>query len=219
MNNSKKIILIFLVVIIFSVFTLYFFINIGGKSIYVSDRKIVVQESPKVLDTKSISIIDGKIPNKDAYNIKINPKNEIEKVVVPNAILTLKDSYLYSLSEALKWSKDAKLVFIKSYGTLTLEGKSSQWQIIFSSKNKKKGYEIIIEKDFIFSKKEVESSGYGYDLPKNWYDAKDAIISIQTMPQFSESTLSGISFVYNIDGKIWSYALATSNGTVSIPVR
>lgn len=220
MINLKKIILIILVVVIVLASVWYFWQKKGGKSISLfKEEKIVVEESFKTLDTKSVSIIDGRVPNVDAYNTPIAPKSEKEKVIVSGAILTLKDSYQLAETNALKWSQDAKLVFIKSYGAVTLEGKSSQWQVVFGSKEKKAGYEIVIQKDLIVSEKEVESKEYGYDLPNNWYDAQDAILSIQTMPQFQESTISGINFVYNADGKIWGYALATSNGTVSVPVR
>lgn len=220
MNNSKKIILIALVVVIAVASVWYFWQKKGGKRISLfEEKKTVVEESLKTLDTKSVSIVDGRVPNTDAYNTPIAPKSEKEKVIVPGAILTLKDSYQRAETIALEWSQDAKLVFIKSYGAVTLEGKSSQWQVVFGSKEKKAGYEIVIQKDAVFSKKEIESKEYGYDLPNNWYDAQDAILSIQTMPQFQESTISGINFVYNADGKIWGYALATSNGTVSVPVR
>lgn len=220
MNNSKKIILIVLVVTITIASVWYFWQKKGGKSISLfKEKKTVVEESLKTLDTKSVSMIDGRVPNADAYDTPIAPKSEKEKVIVPGAILTLKDSYQRAEASALKWSQDAKLVFIKSYGAVTLDGKSSQWQVVFGSKEKKAGYEIVIQKDLIVSEKEIESKEYGYDLPNNWYDAQDAILSIQTMPQFQASTISGINFVYNADGKIWGYALATSNGTVSIPVR
>ncbi|MBI3671723.1 hypothetical protein HY249_02930 [Candidatus Azambacteria bacterium] len=218
--SLKKIILVIFLIAVGALLVWYFFGGSIGKNISLMlEKKTTVNEQLEIPDTKSVAILDGRLPNTNAYDTPIAPNSPKEEVVVPGAVLTLKEAYAKSEAEALIWGKDAKLIFIKSLGAVTLDGRSSQWQVVFGSKTKKKGYEIIIQKDLIVSKKEIESKEYGYDLPKNWYDAKDAILSIQTMPQFKQSTISGMNFYYNKDGKIWGYALATSNGTVSVPVR
>ena len=73
--------------------------------------------------------------------------------MVSKAVLTVKGSYNLEARSG-KWSSDAKLVFVKSLGAITLEGKSSQWQIVFMSKTKTgKGYEIIVQEDQVVSQK------------------------------------------------------------------
>jgi hypothetical protein len=39
------------------------------------------------------------------------------------------------------------------------------------------------------------------------------------LPQFEGATASSINFFYNMDGKRWSYAISTSKGTTSMPVK
>src|SRR3989338_6961807 len=93
-------------------------------------------------------------------------------IISPDKFSTLKNLSRTIGLEKQRWSSDAKLVFIKSLGAITLEGKSSQWQLAFSSKTKvKKGYEIIIQADQIVSKKEIDSTAVGADLSKNWKDS------------------------------------------------
>ena len=153
------------------------------------------------------------VPTKKEYEIIIT---EGEKVVVTKAVLTVKGSYDKSRSEAEAWSKDAKLVFVKSLGAVTLEGKSSQWQLVFSSPTKsKKGYEVIIQEDNIVSKKEIDSNAVGGTVPSTLKDSDYAIKTLQDLPQFSDATVSSISLYYNSDGGVWRYALATSRGTTS----
>lgn len=132
---------------------------------------------------------------------------------------TLKEGYALALPEGEQWSPDAKLVYVRSLGTVTTLGVSSGWEVAFGSAVKKKGYVVSIVRGAVTDKKEVASSSFGYSLPKEWYDAGEAIRSIQTLPQFRDATISGINFYYNEDGKRWGYAISSSNGTVSIPVR
>jgi hypothetical protein len=189
------------------------------KKITFFEKPKVIQETLVIPDTKQVEVNAGRIPSTDKYAVPLVPITEGQKVIVPNAVVTLKGSYTIALPAATKWSKDASLVFLNSGGAVTLEGKSSMWQVVFGSALKKKGYEVIIQADKIVSEKEIASTEYGYALPNNWYDAGDAIISIQTEPQFAKATVSSINFFYNKDGKRWGYALGTSNGTTSMPVR
>jgi len=209
-----------LAVILAIILGYFLFIYSGKNQIaqLVEGTPTTIEENLIIPDTKSVSTADALAIN-DAQEVPIAPQNNGERVIVPNATLTLKESYTKVLPEITAWSSDAKLVFVKSLGTVTLEGKSSEWQIVFGSKIKKKGYEIILQGDKEVSSKEVDSNFYGFSLPKNWYDAGDAIKSLQTLPQFANATISGINFSYNSDGKIWVYGLATSKGATAIPVR
>lgn len=182
----------------------------GGK---VIEEKIVIPETTRV------TVEEARIPSGDGYAVPLVPKTNEEHIIVGKAVLTIKGSYDIAAKEGIKWSPDARLVYIKSLGAVTIEGKSSTWQIAMGSKTKKKGYEVIVQEDKIISQKEIESNSYGFDLPNEWYDSNDAVVSLQTLPQFSDATISSLSFYYNTDGKRWGYAFATSRGTTSMPVR
>ncbi|MEK7149901.1 MAG: hypothetical protein AAB757_02945 [Patescibacteria group bacterium] len=184
-----------------------------GSQVKVIDDELVIPQ------TERVSPADGRIIQKGSYDTLLVPKSEEEEVLVVKAKLTVKGSYDSAIVRAKEWSDDAKLVFIKSLGAIDLGGKSSGWQIVFGSKTKKTGYEIIIQADKIISQKEIKSNSFGYDLPKNWYDSNSAIASLQGLPQFSDATVSSINFYYNLDGKKWGYALSTSRGTTSMPVK
>lgn len=189
-------------------------IGIGGKPHTVID-------SVSIPETERITGTEGKLMerNTTAYPVPLVPKNDRDRVVVVGAELTLKRGYERAVIEAKKWAIDAKLVFVQSLGSIDLDGRSSYWQIGFGSKNKKKGYEIIMQGNKIISQKEIESSAYGFDLPKNWYDSGNAVISLQTLPQFSDAMITGLNFFYNTDGKIWMYSVVTSLGAYTTPVK
>ena len=182
----------------------------GGK---VIEEKIVIPETTRV------SVEEARIPDGAGYVVPLVPKTEEEHILVSKAVLTIKGSYDIAVKEEMKWAPDAKLIYIKSLGAVTIEGKSSTWQIVMGSRTKKKGYEVIIQEDKVISQKEIESNSYGFDLPGEWYDSNDAVISLQTLPQFSDATISSLSFYYNTDGKRWGYVFATSRGTTSMSVR
>lgn len=180
----------------------------------------VIEENLVIPETQKITGGEGKTINGGAVEVALVPKNDAEKVVVTKAVLTVKGSYNLVVPEAQKWASDAKLVFVKSLGAINLEGKSSQWQIVFVSKTKiGKGYEIIIQTDQIVSKKEIPSKATGADLPKSWYDSDGAIKSLQTLPQFSDATVSSITFSFDLDSKKWIYALSTSKGATAMTVE
>lgn len=180
----------------------------------IIEEKLVIPETQKIIGN------EGKIVSQGPVDVSLVPKAEGEKVVVSKAVLTVKGSYNLAKQEAGKWSSDAKLVFVKSLGAITLEGKSSQWQIVFMSKTKTgKGYEIIVQEDQVVSQKEIPSKIIGADLPKNWYDSDGAIKSLQTLPQFLDATVSSIVFSYDTDSKKWMYALSTSRGATAMTVE
>lgn len=221
MQNKKFIYIIAVIVIVIVIVIVLYFTGLIPSGVL---KKLEFKKGPQVIeenliipDTQKITGGEGRFAESGNVNISLVPKSEAEKVIVSKAVLTVKASYDLAKTEAGKWSAGAKLVFIKSLGAVTLEGKSSQWQLAFSSKLKlKKGYEVIIQADKIVSQKEIDSTAIGADLPKNWIDSGEAIKLLQDLPQFSEATISSISLYYNIDGKIWRYALSTSRGTTSV---
>lgn len=228
--QNKKFTIIAVIAIAIVGSTLYYF-SVGGllpsKKINVTPEnkpRVITEENLVIPKTEKISDAEGKQTNfgsANAVEVLLVPKNEGEKMIVLKAILTVKGSYDLAQPEAVKWASDAQLVFIKSLGAITLDGKSSQWQLAFFSPAKKgKGYEIIIQADQITSKREIASTAKSDNFPKNWYDSDGAIKSIQTMPQFTNATISFISFTYDPDSQGWLYVLANSDGqTTSMPVR
>ena len=193
---------------------------LGASQVYAA---VTVQENLVIPDTQQISVVSFRVlVDYDAYDVPLVPKNDSERVIVPNAILTLKEAYAKSLGSAISWASDAKLVGIRSIGSITLDGKSSMWQVAFGSLSKKKGYEVIVQGDSIVSQREVAwvgSGDYGYNVPMNWYDAADALVSISSSPRFKDATVSSVTFYYDMDEKNWGYVLATSYGTNSMWVR
>lgn len=223
MNNKPIIILSIFILLVVGVAVAYFvFPEFGSKISRVVDLtpdkpKVIENENLVIPNTQKITGGEARIVEKGSVEVPLVPKNEGEKVIVTKAILTVKGSYELAKIESAKWSADAKLVFVKSLGAVTLEGKSSEWQLAFYSALKKgKGYEVIIQGDQIVSKKEINSTATGADLPKNLKDSSAAILSLQELPQFSDATISSINLYYNTDGKVWRYALSTSRGTTSM---
>ncbi len=221
-DKNKKVIYIVggIVVVVIIVIVLYFSGLIPSGVINKLEFKKgpqVIEENLVIPDTQKITGAEGRTVESGKVDVPLVPKSESEKVIVAKAVLTVKGSYGLTLPEAEKWATDAKLVFVKSLGAVTLEGKSSQWQVAFSSKTKpKKGYEVIIQADKIVSQKEIDSTAVGANVPADLKDSGEAIVLLQELPQFSDATISSINFYYNADGKIWRYALSTSKGTTSV---
>ena len=199
---------------ILNVFTQQIGIDVG--------RPMVVDEKPIIIDTTEIkssdrfNIVDGNTQT------PLVPKSDGDRVVVTKATFTVKGAYDFSKTEASLWSENAKLAYVKSLGAITLDGKSSQWQVIYvsSDKDKKdKGYEIVVFGDQILSKKEIDASFVGADVPENIKDSDKAITVLQELPQYSSATLSVINFYYNSDVKGWRYNLVTSSGAVTVPAK
>lgn len=189
----------------------------GGKSEEsqkpkVIEEKLVIPKTEKIVGTAARVVQEGNV------DVQLVPKSEGEKVIVPKAILTVKGGYTLALSEAEKWEATSKLVFVKSLGAVTLEGKSSQWQVAFASKTKKAGYEVIVQADKIVSKKEIALQALSAEVPKNWFDSDGVIKTLQGQPNFVDATVSAINFYYDTDSKTWMYAVSTSKGATSIAV-
>ncbi len=181
------------------------------------DKPKIVEENLVIPQTQEINGGEGREASEGPVAVPLVPKTEAEKVAVAKAILTVKGGYNLAVIEASGWAKDINLVFIKSSGAITLEGKSSQWQLVFSSKAKPgKGYEIIIQGGQIVSRKEIELSASGAALPGVWKDSGEIMASLQELPQFSNATVSSINLYYNGDGNLWRYVLSTSRGNTSM---
>ncbi|HBB56993.1 TPA: hypothetical protein DEW47_03960 [Patescibacteria group bacterium] len=186
---------------------------------FMADKK----EKPKVIDedlvipdTQKVTLTEGRFGGEGNVQTPLVPKNDGEKIIVTKAILTVKGSYDLAMPAAQEWSSDAKVAMVKSLGAVTLDGKSSQWQLVFSSVLKNgKGYEVIIQADQIVSKKEIDLSAVGVDLPINFRDSNEAIIGLQELPQYSDATISALTLYYNTDLKAWRYTLTTSRGVTS----
>lgn len=213
-KNKKAILIICVGLITIFLFVLYFDgIREAGRSALNIERSINENPSPRVLEKTTTS--DGRfvVPTGEQIPLVSN-----RKVTIANG-KTLKGAYSVALPEALIWSSDAKLVYIRSLGTVSVDGISSGWEIVFGSKIKKEGYVVSVIGGLVASKASTASKSFGYDLPKNWYDSGEAIRSISSLPQFKDATISGLNFYYNEDGKKWGYAVSSSLGTVSVPVR
>lgn len=222
MNKKIIILIVFILIVVGLVAAFMIFPEFGSKISRVVDLKpdkpIVIENEQLVIpNTQKITGGEGSVVGQGGVAVLLVPKSENEKVIVPKAILTVKDSYDLAKLEAEKWANDAVPVFIKSLGAVTLEGKSSEWQLAFSSAIKKgKGYEIIIQADQIVSKKEINSTATGANLPKNWIDSGEAVKKLQAMPQYGTVSISTINFFYNADAKEWRYGFSTSVGATSV---
>ena len=226
MTQKNKIILVAVLVIV-SVGLVYIFkpnlLNVFTQQIGIDvGRPMVVDEKPIIIETTEIkssdrfNVVDGNTQT------PLVPKSDGDRVVVTKATFTVKGAYDFSKTEASQWSENAKLAYVKSLGAITLDGRSSQWQVIYvsSDKDKKdKGYEIVVFGDQILSKKEIDASFVGADITENIKDSDKAIVVLQELPQYSSATLSAINFYYNSDVKGWRYNLVTSSGAVTVPAK
>ncbi len=149
------------------------------------------------------------------------PADDGEKVIVTGAIHSPYTSYDLVQVQAVAWAPDARLVLIKSLGTVTLEGTSVGWQLVFSSAIKKSAYEIIVKNGEVVQKKELLKELIGGDVPLNFKDrdASWATARLTENPQWKEATMTGLNFTYNADAKGWDYIIANTYGGSSIRVR
>ncbi len=211
-------------IVIVAVFALggyYFFGGTKIGEISFFEKATVVEETIKIPETVAIVGNEGWFPNKETYKVPLAPKSDEERVIVPGAVLTTKEAYLKAFPVAQGWATDAKLVIVKSLGAVTLDGKSAGWQVVFGSKTKKKGYEVIIEKESVTAQKEIPSSVYGADVPIN-FSARDSAWAIGRLaenPQWSGATMTGLNFIYSTDGKAWDYVIAHSFGRSTVRVQ
>ncbi len=217
LRKNKVVWSVLALLLVAGVWAAYTWIQRTGSLPAIIKPVIVVDEKLVIPNTTSVAPNAGRIVEQGRVQAPVNESQG--EVVSARAILTLKGGYTTALSEALLWAPDAALVFERSLGVVTAEGKSGEWQVTFGSKVKKAAFEVLVYGDIIASKKEIPSASYGFPLPENWYDSPDALISLHAMPQFETVTVSSINFYYNEDGKRWGYALATSNGTISMSVK
>ena len=223
-TNNKKITIVLIAVVAVAgiAIVLYFFkpsvLNLITKPIGIdAERPMVVEENLVIPNTERVTGSDARTVQGGAVAVALVPKTDGEKVIVEKAVLTVKGVHDLALKEAEVWARDARPAFIKSLGAVTLDGKSSQWQILFSSETKKgKGYEVIIQANQIVSQKEIDSNTIGADLPKVWMDSGMAVQTLQSMPQYSSASISTINFFYNVDAKEWRYGFSTSLGVTSV---
>ena len=186
------------------------------------ERPMVIDEKPVLPDTMEIKSSDRFTVIEGNTQTPLVPKSDGERVVVTKAVFTVKGAFDFSKTEASQWSENAKLAYVKSLGAITLDGKSSEWQVIYvsSDKDKKgKGYEVVIFGDQVLSKKEIDTSFIGADVIDDIKDSDMAIVVLQELPQYSSATLSAINFYYNNDVKSWRYNLVTSSGAVTVPAK
>lgn len=192
-----------------------YYSEIRDVKLAILGKDIIIKESPAPRVFESARVVDGRTPSTTGEKV---PVMSDRKTVIEGG-KTLKEGYFIAEVEALLWSKDAKLVYVKSLGTVTMGGISSGWEVVLGSKEKKKGYAVAVVNGAVASRGEVALGSFGYDLPKNWFDAGEALKAISTLQQFKDVTISGMNFYYNEDGKRWGYAVSHSKGTESIPVR
>lgn len=228
-NQNKKIVyavVIGVLIIAMAIAATYFFGGISSfkKTFHVGINKKIIDERILTPDTKKINWVDGKILSSGEYAIPLNPEIRGEEIIVPNAINTIIGAYEIALPGSLEWSRDAKLAFIKSLGAVTLDGKSSSWQVVFASiSKKKKVFEAIIQKNEIISEKEIDSSVVviGADVPSKWPDVADFIRILQSRAVFSDATVTSFLFgstPESTDTKWW-LSLNTSKGVVTFEIR
>lgn len=217
MTPKNKIIIVS-VIVIASVVAIYLWRTSPSfrRTVTFFESPTVITENIVIPDTTTTRTSDARVASPDKYAVPLVPMTKGDEVVVPNAVLTLRESYNLAAVEGGKWATDAKLVYIKSLGAVTLDGKSSTWQVVMGSRTKKMGYEVIIQGSAVLSQKEVGSKEYGGTIPDAWKDLAVVIKELQSHPLYQNATVSEVNFYYNIDNKKWYYAIATSKGMSSI---
>src|SRR4030042_2815182 len=85
----------------------------------LGQKGTVIEENLVIPQTESIAENQGRIaaPTTTAYEVPLVPKDNSEKIIVPDAGYTLKASYEAAKNPAETWSADVRLVLIKSLGT------------------------------------------------------------------------------------------------------
>lgn len=219
-NNKRLVLIMALAVVVIAGVSIYYS-RPGDVRHAIFGGPRIIEETIKIPTESSQTNTDGLFPNKEAYNVPFVSQNSGEQVVVSGAVLTPRGAYLIALPVAQSWSPDAKLIFIKSLGTVMVDGKSLGWQVVFGSKTKKLGYEVVIDREMVVVQKEIPSKVFGADVPTNFAerDAGWAIGRLAENPQFINATMTGLNFVYNLDAKAWDYVIAHSFGGSSVRVR
>lgn len=180
----------------------------------------VIEENLSIPDLKLANGIDGRSLSASPYLTPLVPKSASERIIIPLAKLTLKQGLLLSRTNAGYWSSDAKLIYAKSFGAVTLEGQSSQWLYVFGSETKKSASGIVVRGDKVIAELELAAGEYGHDLPSDWLDAKAPISSLAASPDFAERSIGGLSLYYNEDSGAWSFGVALDKGqSASVPLK
>lgn len=214
-NKNKYISLAIFFLVLVAIASVVYYGGVKNAKRAIFNNEYIVSESPTPRVVERISVNDGRRVVSTGESVPlVGGKN----FVVENGV-TLKGAYSIAAPLATSWAEDAKLVYIRSLGTVTLAGVSSGWEVGFGSKTLEKGYVVSVVAGAVASKTETTTTVFGYDVPEKWYDAGEAIKSFSGLPQFDEATISGLNFYYNKDSKRWGYAVSSSKGTVSIPVR
>lgn len=219
--NNKRAVLMGGVIVIVAISVIVYYRGSSNVKHAIFGGERVVDEVIKLPTGSLRTSTDGWFPGKEAYKVPLNPQNSGERVVVTGAVLTPYGAYALALPAAQGWAPDAKLIFMKSLGTVMIDGKSLGWQVVFGSKTKKGGYELVVERDAVITQKEIPSSVFGADVPDNFIE-RDAAWAVQRLaenPQFSSATMTGLNLVYNTDAKAWDYVIAHSFGGSSVRVR
>jgi hypothetical protein len=220
-NSQIKIIVGLTLLLLVAAVLFYLVYTQKWKKVPFLKNPVIVNEKITIPETKDVHLTDGYYANKQGYQVPLAPSDDGEKVVVTGATHSPYTSYDLVNVEALAWADDARLALIKSLGTVTLEGTSSGWQIIYVSLKKKSGYEIIVEGGAVVQKKEIPTSAKGGAVPENFKerDASWAIARLTENPQWKDATMTGLNFTYNTDARAWDYVIANSYGGSSIRVR
>lgn len=182
---------------------------------------VVLTEKITLPDSNQVTNTDGFHASEQGYKVPLTPEDEGQKVIVNGATHSPFTSYELTKGIAKEWSEDAKLSIIKSLGTVTLEGVSSGWQVIYVSKIKGLGYEIIIDSSTIVRSREIPSASKGGDVPVN-FNERDAVWAIHRLaenPQWSGAVMTGLNLAYNPDAKAWDYIISTTYGGSSVRIR
>jgi hypothetical protein len=227
-KKNKNYLILGIAIFLLAVVALAVFFNEKSSRAPLKERIVVpeevsLEEDLVIPDTKSISENDSRVLAGNLAGISLSPGDN-EKVIVPKTVLTMKTAYDLATAEAAEWDSAAKLSFIKSLGTITVDGQSSQWQLVFGAESKDgKAYEIIIRKDKIVSQKEIDSTTgvAGVDLPAVWPDSGEFVKRLQKDPNFSGASINSFllgSTPESTDAKWW-FSVGTSKGVATFEIK
>lgn len=180
-----------------------------------------IKTEPIIPNTTEIQGLEARFISPSSVPVALNPKNETEKILVLDAVLTPLGAYALAAPRAREKAPDALLVFVKSLGIVTREGKGSSWQVAFASKKEKKAYEFILHRDGIVAEKEFISDVKGARVPGN-FTSRDIGWALDTLagtPQFTDADISAINLAYNADAKAWDYVIANTFGNTAVRIR
>lgn len=196
-------------------------IKLPGRVATLFGQPLPVKTEPIIPDTTTIQGLEARFISSSVISAPLNPKNKSEEILVPDAVLTPMGAYALVAPRAREKSPDALLVFVKSLGVVTREGKGSSWQVVFASKKEKKAYEFVVYRDGIISEREFVSNANGAHLPENpaSRDINWALGTLAGTPQFLEADISAINLAYNADAKQWDYVIANTFGNTAVRIR